>query len=162
RRSDRACRVAGAARGGQGAALGAAGRLRGVRQRPALPDVPGGHAHERRGARRLRLFERAGRALWPVHRGAGRRAGVAAAAPARLRLRAPARRRRAGRGLVPRVAGRAARAMTAARLGAAPRAWAMLALVALIGLNLRPFLTGPGTVLAGIEADTGLGHLGAS
>ncbi|MFJ0716056.1 hypothetical protein WLV55_24830, partial [Bordetella bronchiseptica] len=52
--------------------------------------------------------------------------------------------------------------MTAPRLGAAPRAWAMLALVALIGLNLRPFLTGPGTVLAGIEADTGLGHLGAS
>lgn len=52
--------------------------------------------------------------------------------------------------------------MTAARWGAAPRAWAMLALVALIGLNLRPFLTGPGTVLAGIEADTGLGHLGAS
>ncbi|CFN29294.1 membrane transport protein [Bordetella pertussis] len=32
--------------------------------------------------------------------------------------------------------------MTAPRLGAAPRAWAMLALVALIGLNLRPFLTG--------------------
>jgi CP family cyanate transporter-like MFS transporter len=34
---------------------------------------------------------------------------------------------------------------------------ALVALVALIGLNLRPFLTGPGPVLSDIAADTGMG-----
>lgn len=38
--------------------------------------------------------------------------------------------------------------------------WALLALVVLIGLNLRPFLTGPGPLLATIRADTGLGYGG--
>lgn len=40
------------------------------------------------------------------------------------------------------------------------RQWPLLALVALIGLNLRPFLTAPGPVLAAIAADTGLGYGG--
>jgi CP family cyanate transporter-like MFS transporter len=34
---------------------------------------------------------------------------------------------------------------------------ALVALVALIGLNLRPFLTGPGPVLSDIASDTGMG-----
>ncbi|MEP9370729.1 cyanate transporter [Mesorhizobium sp. KR1-2] len=38
--------------------------------------------------------------------------------------------------------------------------WALLALVVLVGLNLRPFLTGPGPMLATIRADTGLGYGG--
>lgn len=42
----------------------------------------------------------------------------------------------------------------------ADRPWALLALVVLIGLNLRPFLTGPGPLLAAIKADTGLGYGG--
>jgi CP family cyanate transporter-like MFS transporter len=40
------------------------------------------------------------------------------------------------------------------------RHWALLALVVLIGLNLRPFLTAPGPVLGNIEADTGMGYGG--
>lgn len=40
------------------------------------------------------------------------------------------------------------------------RDWAMLALVILIGLNLRPFLAAPAPILAGIGADTGLGYGG--
>ncbi|MGO4337153.1 cyanate transporter [Labrys sp. KB_33_2] len=36
----------------------------------------------------------------------------------------------------------------------------LLSLVVLIGLNLRPFLTGPGPLIAQIEADTGLGYGG--
>ena len=36
----------------------------------------------------------------------------------------------------------------------------LLSLVVLIGLNLRPFLTGPGPLIARIEADTGLGYGG--
>ena len=39
----------------------------------------------------------------------------------------------------------------------AGRDWAMLALVVLIGLNLRPFLAAPAPILAEIVADTGLG-----
>lgn len=50
--------------------------------------------------------------------------------------------------------------MTPAATTTQDRQWALLALVALIGLNLRPFLTGPGTVLADIRADTGLGYDG--
>jgi CP family cyanate transporter-like MFS transporter len=38
--------------------------------------------------------------------------------------------------------------------------WAMLALVVLIGLNLRPFLAAPAPILAEIVADTGLGYGG--
>ena len=40
------------------------------------------------------------------------------------------------------------------------RHWALLALVVLIGLNLRPFLTAPGPVLGDIAADTGMGYGG--
>lgn len=40
------------------------------------------------------------------------------------------------------------------------RDWAMLALVVLIGLNLRPFLAAPAPILAEIVADTGLGYGG--
>jgi CP family cyanate transporter-like MFS transporter len=40
------------------------------------------------------------------------------------------------------------------------RAWAMLALVVLIGLNLRPFLAAPAPLLPEIVADTGLGYGG--
>lgn len=41
----------------------------------------------------------------------------------------------------------------------APRGqWGLLALVVLIGLNLRPFLTAPGPILSSIEADTGMGY----
>ena len=36
----------------------------------------------------------------------------------------------------------------------------MLALIALIGLNLRPFLTASGPILSSIEADTGMGYSG--
>lgn len=42
----------------------------------------------------------------------------------------------------------------------AGRDWAMLALVVLIGLNLRPFLAAPAPILAEIVADTGLGYGG--
>jgi len=42
------------------------------------------------------------------------------------------------------------------------RPWALLALVVLIGFNLRPFLTGPGPLLAGIGADTGMGYAGVA
>jgi len=42
----------------------------------------------------------------------------------------------------------------------AGRDWAMLALVVLIGLNLRPFLAAPAPILAAIVADTGLGYGG--
>lgn len=38
--------------------------------------------------------------------------------------------------------------------------WVLLSLVVLIGINLRPFLTGPGPMIARIEADTGLGYGG--
>ena len=47
--------------------------------------------------------------------------------------------------------------MTDTRSG---RDWAMLALVVLIGLNLRPFLAAPAPILAEISADTGLGFGG--
>lgn len=40
------------------------------------------------------------------------------------------------------------------------RDWAMLALVVLIGLNLRPFLAAPAPILTEIVADTGLGYGG--
>ncbi|WP_274626253.1 cyanate transporter [Arvimicrobium flavum] len=40
------------------------------------------------------------------------------------------------------------------------RQWTLLALIVLIGLNLRPFLTGPGPLLSLIEADTGMGFRG--
>ncbi|EBU8131881.1 MFS transporter, partial [Salmonella enterica subsp. enterica serovar Java] len=40
--------------------------------------------------------------------------------------------------------------------------WAMLALVVLVGLNLRPFLTAPGPLLDDIVRDTGLGLTGVS
>ena len=40
------------------------------------------------------------------------------------------------------------------------RQWALLALIALIGLNLRPFLTAPGPILSSIETDTGMGYGG--
>ncbi len=40
------------------------------------------------------------------------------------------------------------------------RDWAMLALVVLIGLNLRPFIAAPAPILDGIVADTGLGYGG--
>lgn len=40
------------------------------------------------------------------------------------------------------------------------RDWAMLALVVLIGLNLRPFLAAPAPILMEISADTGLGYGG--
>ena len=36
--------------------------------------------------------------------------------------------------------------------------WATLALIVLIALNLRPFLTAPGPILAMIRADTGLAN----
>lgn len=42
------------------------------------------------------------------------------------------------------------------------RQWALLALVALIGLNLRPFLTAPGPILADIRAETGLSYSGVA
>lgn len=38
--------------------------------------------------------------------------------------------------------------------------WVLLSLVVLIGLNLRPFLTAPGPLIARIAADTGLGYGG--
>lgn len=41
---------------------------------------------------------------------------------------------------------------------AAERQWMLLALIVLIGINLRPFLTAPGPLLAGIVADTGMGY----
>ena len=40
------------------------------------------------------------------------------------------------------------------------RDWAMLALVVLVGLNLRPFLAAPAPILTEIVADTGLGYGG--
>lgn len=40
------------------------------------------------------------------------------------------------------------------------RDWAMLALVVLVGLNLRPFIAAPAPILAEIGADTGLGYGG--
>lgn len=40
------------------------------------------------------------------------------------------------------------------------RDWAMLALVVLVGLNLRPFLAAPAPILTEIVADTGLGYSG--
>ncbi len=40
------------------------------------------------------------------------------------------------------------------------RQWAMLGLVVLIGINLRPFLAAPGPLLPDIVADTGLGYGG--
>lgn len=40
------------------------------------------------------------------------------------------------------------------------RDWAMLALVVLVGLNLRPFLAAPAPILVEIVADTGLGYGG--
>lgn len=40
------------------------------------------------------------------------------------------------------------------------RQWAMLGLVVLIGINLRPFLAAPGPLLTDIVADTGLGYAG--
>lgn len=40
--------------------------------------------------------------------------------------------------------------------------WALLALVALIGLNLWPFLTAPGPILTDIRADTGLSYAGVA
>jgi CP family cyanate transporter-like MFS transporter len=42
------------------------------------------------------------------------------------------------------------------------RDWAMLALVVLVGLNLRPFLAAPAPILAEIVADTGLGYGGVA
>lgn len=42
------------------------------------------------------------------------------------------------------------------------RDWAMLALVVLIGLNLRPFLAAPAPILTEIVADTGLGYGGVA
>lgn len=42
------------------------------------------------------------------------------------------------------------------------RDWAMLALVVLVGLNLRPFLAAPAPILAEIVAETGLGYGGVS
>ena len=42
------------------------------------------------------------------------------------------------------------------------RQWALLTLVALIGLNLRPFLTAPGPILADIRAETGLSYAGVA
>lgn len=47
--------------------------------------------------------------------------------------------------------------MTDTRSG---RDWLMLALVVLVGLNLRPFLAAPAPILAEISADTGLGYGG--
>ncbi|PRH87601.1 MFS transporter [Labrys okinawensis] len=47
-----------------------------------------------------------------------------------------------------------------ARLPASSSSLVLLSLVVLIGLNLRPFLTGPGPLLPGIQADTGLGYGG--
>lgn len=41
---------------------------------------------------------------------------------------------------------------------ATDRQWTLLALVVLIGINLRPFLTAPGPILADIVADTGMGY----
>jgi len=49
--------------------------------------------------------------------------------------------------------------MTDTRSG---RDWTMLALVVLVGLNLRPFLAAPGPLLTEIVADTGLGYGGVS
>jgi CP family cyanate transporter-like MFS transporter len=42
------------------------------------------------------------------------------------------------------------------------RDWAMLALVVLVGLNLRPFLAAPGLLLSEIVADTAMGYAGVS
>ncbi|TPJ38368.1 CynX/NimT family MFS transporter [Mesorhizobium sp. B2-3-13] len=41
---------------------------------------------------------------------------------------------------------------------AAGRQWSLLVLVVLVGINLRPFLTAPGPILANIVADTGMGY----
>jgi MFS transporter, CP family, cyanate transporter len=40
------------------------------------------------------------------------------------------------------------------------RTWPLVGLVVIVGLNLRPFLTGPGPLLAAIAAETGLGYDG--
>ncbi|GAA2835359.1 CP family cyanate transporter-like MFS transporter [Aminobacter aminovorans] len=42
------------------------------------------------------------------------------------------------------------------------QAWTMLALVVMIGVNLRPFITAPATLLPSIVADTGMGYAGIS
>lgn len=52
--------------------------------------------------------------------------------------------------------------MSATPPPAASRPWIMLALVVLIGLNLRPFLAAPGPLLPAIAADTGLALYGSS
>ena len=52
--------------------------------------------------------------------------------------------------------------MSATPQPAANRQWIMLALVVLIGLNLRPFLAAPGPLLPTIAAETGLGLYGSS
>lgn len=41
--------------------------------------------------------------------------------------------------------------------GGRTASFALIALVVLIGLNLRPFLTAPGPVLSDIATDTGMG-----
>ncbi|MGH6860503.1 MAG: MFS transporter, partial [Phyllobacterium sp.] len=43
---------------------------------------------------------------------------------------------------------------------ASKRKWPLLVLVALIGLNLRPFLTAPGPILASIETELGMDYAG--
>ncbi len=48
--------------------------------------------------------------------------------------------------------------MPNARQSASGGRWGLLALVVLIGLNLRPFLTAPGPILSSIAADTGMGY----
>ncbi|MEJ6782623.1 cyanate transporter [Aminobacter sp. Piv2-1] len=52
--------------------------------------------------------------------------------------------------------------MKQSRNGRASRQWAMVGLVVLIGINLRPFLTAPGPMLADIVADTGLRFSGVA